>query len=695
LQSNSFEKHFSLRENTDLFMNQATNFGRKPMVHGKECERMSKPSAVQFGRLFVLSAGIVFGTTGAWALEIPDNNGWSGSLNVGLSVGTSVRDQAPDSKLYSRADGVRAGLGTNGTGATNTDSGNVNYSKGDSFSTLAKATFDFSMKKQDYGFFVRAKAWYDHALEEGEVNQGNGASGYLPVTGRRSLSDNGFDPLGRFSGAEILDAYAYTGFELGGQPGQVRLGRQVVNWGESLFIQGINQVNPIDLSALRKPGTEIKDAFLPVESVWASLSLGEGRSFEGFVQTKWTPANIDSCGTYWSPVEFQATHRAGSSCSQVITTLPGLSNFDSIQQGLFVPMGSGKAGDDEEQFGVALRMPSEALDGEVGVYAMRISSRIPYISGRSGSNIRELGALGGTLNPNNFINPIPRQVAGAAQALGLSLIPGTGFWEYPSDINIFGVSASTNLSGWSVGAEVSHSPNQPAQINGNDLLAGLLYGIGPMRAEAEAAAAAGAGTEIAGYKRLRKTQMQVNGIRVLPRMLGSAQSIFVGEVAYQRANVGDRNSGKRFGRSFIFGFAPHASYLADSQDASLGAAVQQVAGGIGTGNPATNTQEDGRQNDGFATQNSWGYRLRLQLEYPQAFGTSATLFPTFSFAHDVSGYSIDSQIVEGRQTIGLGLRANFNRVHNIELGYVRYVDAAKYDAFRDRDYYSLVLSTSF
>ena len=189
--------------------------------------------------------------------------------------------------------------------------------------------------------------------------------------------------------------------------------------------------------------------------------------------------------------------------------------------------------------------------------------------------------------------------------------------------------------------------------------------------------------------------MQVNGIRVLPRMLGSTQSIFVGEVAYQRANVGDSNTGKRFGRSFIFCFAPHASYLADSQDASLGAAVQQVAGGIGTGNPAANTQEDGRSNDGFATQDSWGYRLRLQLEYPQVFGTSATLFPTFSFSHDVSGYSIDSQIVEGRQTVGLGLRANFNRVHNIELGYVRYADGAKYDAFRDRDYYSLVLSTSF
>ena len=645
-------------------------------------------------RLSGLSLGIAMAlvcfSTPILALEIPENHGWSGSMNVGVSVGTSIRDQSPDSKLYSGPSGIRAGLATGGTGATNTDSGNVNYGKGDAFSTLVKATVDFSMKKEDYGFFVRAKAWYDHALEEGRVNQGNGSSGYLPVSGRRSLSDNGFDPLARFSGAEILDAYAYTGFEAAGQSGQLRVGKQVINWGESLFIQGVNQVNPIDLSALRKPGTEIKDAFLPVEAVFANVGIGDGRSLEAFVQTKWSPANLDSCGTYWSPTEFQATHRAGGPCSLAITTLPGANNYTQINAGNYIRMGEGKPGDNQEQFGFALRIPSEAIDGELGLYALRISSRIPYISGRSGTNIRSAltGATAALVNPLNFINPIPAQVAAVP-----SLVDGTGFWEYPNDINVFGLSASTNLSGWSVGAELSHTPNQPAQINGNDLLAGILYGVGPMRAEAEAAAAAGAGTEIAGYKRLQKTQMQVNGIRVLPRILGSVQSVFVGEFAYQRANVGDRNTGKRFGRSFIYGFAPHAAYTRDAS-AGLGGA-STAAAGIAAGSSATNPQEDGRVNDGFATENSWGYRLRLQLEYPQVFGTSATLFPTFSFSHDVSGYSIDTQIVEGRQTVGLGLRANFNRVHNIELGYVRYADGAKYDPFRDRDFYSLVLSTSF
>ena len=105
-------------------------------------------------------------------------------------------------------------------------------------------------------------------------------------------------------------------------PLQVRVGNQVINWGESLFVQGINQINPIDLTSLRRPGTEIRDAFLPVRALSANLGLGGGSSLEAFYQFQWSPANLDSCGTYWSPVEFQITTKPGMACSQYITTLP-------------------------------------------------------------------------------------------------------------------------------------------------------------------------------------------------------------------------------------------------------------------------------------------------------------------------------------------------------------------------------------
>ena len=59
------------------------------------------------------------------------------------------------------------------------------------------------------------------------------------------------------SDANLLDAYVRGTFDLGGRNLNVRLGNQVVSWGESTFISnGINIVNPVDVTKLRAPGAE-------------------------------------------------------------------------------------------------------------------------------------------------------------------------------------------------------------------------------------------------------------------------------------------------------------------------------------------------------------------------------------------------------------------------------------------------------
>lgn len=640
--------------------------------HEKDSISSNKNSTIYLNFIQVILLAISFCaiSSNSLALELDPNNGWSGSLDTTLSFGASYRAQEPDNSLYSAASGARAGLSKIGFGSTNTDSGNVNYSKGDAFANLLKATIDYSLRKDDMGLFTRIRAWTDFALEGDGVNQGNGGSNYAQG---QPLSDNGFAHLSKFSGATILDAYVYNTFDVSGYPMQLRLGNQVINWGESLFVQGINQINPIDLNALRKPGVEVRDAFLPVKSLSMNLGLGGGKSLEAFYQFEWSPANIDSCGTYWSPVEFQITTSAGQPCSSTISTLPGLNNPVSLANGLSVPMSEGKDGPDSDQFGVALRLPVEKLDGELGFYFMKYSSRIPYISGRSGSNIRALGgAIGAALNPTNLLNPIAATVAGAAGA-GITLTPGTGFWEYPGGTELFGVSYTTNVSGWSIGSEVSFIPNQPVQRNANDLLSGLLLGVGPAGADAVRAISA-AGTEVPGYDRVHKLQIQLNGIKVLPRMLGSSQTVFVGELGYQKVNIGDSYTGNRYGRHFIFGYGQHLLY----GNTSLG-----------------NAHPEGAKNEGYVTENSWGYRLRIRGEYPSIFGSSATFFPTLSIRHDVSGTSADSQFLEDRMSIGLNGRFNFDRRHNIEIGYVYHADSSDYDALRDRDFTSIVFSTSF
>ena len=86
-----------------------------------------------------------------------------------------------------------------------------------------------------------------------------------------ALTGNVFDPCRDDKAKEqvckdirLLDAYAYGDFEIGEMPFSVRLGDQVISWGESTLIaHGISEINPVDIARLRAPGAEVKEAFIP------------------------------------------------------------------------------------------------------------------------------------------------------------------------------------------------------------------------------------------------------------------------------------------------------------------------------------------------------------------------------------------------------------------------------------------------
>ena len=185
---------------------------------------------------------------------------------------------------------------------------------------------------------VRGKAWYDDALENGDVRLGNQPNNYNgvrpglgpqpggtfvpPLTGqwpRDSLSDEGFESEQKFSNAMLLDAYLYGSFGIGETDLQLRLGRQVVNWGESVFIQGVNQINPIDVPAARRPGAELKEVLLPVALAYANWGFGFG-SMELFYQFDWDNTSIDSCGTYWAVTENNISSSPGQCNSATVIT---------------------------------------------------------------------------------------------------------------------------------------------------------------------------------------------------------------------------------------------------------------------------------------------------------------------------------------------------------------------------------------
>jgi hypothetical protein len=159
---------------------------------------------------------------------------WSWGNTISYGLGFRLGD--PDQRLI--------GLAAGGTAfSVNGDDGLQNYEKG-IYTNAVKLTSELQFSYKGFGGFVRAFGFYDYENETAD-------------RARTELSNAAKERVG--SRVELRDAFVYGRFTLGGLPGELRAGYQVINWGESTFIQGgINAINPIDVSALRVPGAELR-----------------------------------------------------------------------------------------------------------------------------------------------------------------------------------------------------------------------------------------------------------------------------------------------------------------------------------------------------------------------------------------------------------------------------------------------------
>lgn len=293
--------------------------------------------------------------------------------------------------------------------------GNQNFDRWDPVSTVLKATADIDLSYKNYGAFVRGNAWYDYELEKGNRPVGNAANGYTPG---EPLGDSSFPREQRFSGAQLLDAYVYGEWDVAGMPVGVRAGRHALAWGESMLLGGgINVINPYDVAALRRAGSQLKEALLPVGMVSLSAGLTNELNLSAFYQYEWEATRLDQCGTFFSV-------------------------FDGIQEGCTtIDFGAGAPillGDFNKpenggQYGFAARYFAAPLNTEFGAYYVNYHNRTPIIG---------MGS------------------AGRYQIV------------FPEDVQVIGLSAATSLGGKSVYGEVAYRLDQPVQRD----VPGVLFG---------------------------------------------------------------------------------------------------------------------------------------------------------------------------------------------------------------------------
>ncbi|WP_323753969.1 DUF1302 domain-containing protein [Marinobacter sp.] len=576
-----------------------------------------------------IAAGV---SSPAFAISYPLGDAGQVQFNTTLSVGAAWRTEDADKRLLAPHDG-------RGTASTNNyDDGNRNFDKGDMVSNVVKGNselfLDYSVDS-DYltrvGALVRGRYWYDFELKDGDRR-------YV------ELNDKAKDNA---SGGEILDAYVFTDWYLGNVPVSARYGKQVLSWGESTYIQGgINTINPVDIPAFRAPGSQLKDALLPVEMFYMSAGVTENVTIEGFVQTDWEKIRTDDCGTFFSSVDFVA-----DGCGPVFLT-GALSEAANAVNGFVINREGDQEPDAKDQFGMAVRWyVPELNDSELGFYYIKYHSRLPYISGR-------------TNDPSNG-KPYPNY-----------------FIEYPEAIDLYGISINTTTpGGWSLGAEYSYRDKMPIQWNAFELIYGglqedfsLLYARDKDKIAAENNGNTD-GVAVSGNDRYGVSQAQMTLIKFFDQVMGASRMSLVTEIGATYIHDLPGKDEARYGRSGTFGLGATPGST-DCEDNNL--------------NP------DNCTNDGFVTSFSWGYRANLAWEYPNAFA-GINLTPSVFWAHDVKGYAPQpgGAFNEGSKSIGLSLTGVYQNTITGNIGYTNYFGGKPYNERTDRDFVSASVSYSF
>ncbi len=455
--------------------------------------------------------------TYAWDFQNDDGT-FTGSWDTTFTYGQAWRTESRDCRLIAIADG---GCGR----SPNIDDGNLNYDT-DMFSRAFKALTELSLNYKGVGGFVRASGLYDDAAGD---------------TQRTPLNESSEKLVQRYT--RLLDAFVYAKFPIGNMNGELRLGRQAISWGESTFIQnGINVINHFDVSALRVPGSELKEAFLPQEMVNLAVQFNDNLSAQAIYITDWNATVPEPAGSYFSNNDFASTggtrvilgFGSFSDAGVDFTSLGGrlIPDFQNVKR---LPT---RKADDNGQYGFNLKYyaPNFNNGTEFGLFFLNYHSRLPLISGRTGTQ-QGLGSAFGALNSVGAAAqgvaaglPVAAAVATAAQ-LGVTRSAAAGgsltlaqateyarvganthlaggdvagqasniatheyavtagyFTEYPEDIKLIGLSFNTQLQwgGIALQGEVAYRKDVPLQFDDVELLFAALtpfeQGLATLRA---------------------------------------------------------------------------------------------------------------------------------------------------------------------------------------------------------------------
>ena len=220
-------------------------------------------------------------------------------------------------------------------------SGDANFEKGELTNNVIIGTAELTATIPHFAFFGRVKAFYDQAIDDPDV--------FNEETREHAA----------YNATDALEYYLEAKFGIF----TARIGRQIVQWGESIapvFAPGVNVVSPFFTQKVSSAGYTSRDYQVPTHIAWFNFEPSESLSFELVYAPDFDPRYyLPVVGTFSSPVDALGF---GADSDMVDDQRP--TKFE-----------------DQQQYGGAVRMVFPSLNMfELGVYYYHYRNRFPLIT---------------------------------------------------------------------------------------------------------------------------------------------------------------------------------------------------------------------------------------------------------------------------------------------------------------------------
>ncbi len=595
------------------------------------------------------------------------------NLDTTLSFGVSLRTEERDKDLIWTGHG-----GSNRNAASiNNDDGDLNYNQWDVFSTLIKGTTELEVSWRNFAAFTRLTAFWDPIVACS--GGGRGAPGDLDFnepdcTRRSKIAPSARSRENRFEGGvvgahfQVLDAFLEGGWDIFERPVDLRVGNQLISWGEGFFYQGINQINPVDVTKLRVPGSEIKEALLPSPTVRLQTEILPGLGIDAYYQFFWNPTYLDPTGSYFSTNDllgrgesltadgvggdthglFQPNLIGGDPLGPADPGGTGLSAEELIfpLRARGVPRIRNDEPPDQGQGGVALRYFIEQAQTELGLYYVHYHSKTPVV----GFEARGI--------PEVFSPPLGTNA------------PWAYFRQYPEHVNLVGASFATQVLGAAIAGEISYRPDDPVPLNAL------------VSAERFPDNLLGPTVRVDGFETEHRLQFILNVLLSIAR-----GTRWVGPVV-EWIGANDISFVAEWGLVAYPGLGNPCAETGNFNELGQSTAPTIQAGCTAyAGPPASGKTVD---------EVSWGYQFRIGPNWFNPFGLPIRFQPFFSWAHDVDGVTPGlNPFIQGRKAANIGVEVIYLDTWTGRMSYANFFGGGRANLINDRDFLSFSLSYAF